>query len=36
MAAIEHGKLNPSIDTLLKITTGLDISAYTLLRRAGL
>ena len=34
--AIEHGKLNPAIDTLFKITTQLDISAYALLRRAGL
>jgi DNA-binding XRE family transcriptional regulator len=34
--AIEHGKRNPTIDTLLKITTQLDISAYALLRRAGL
>jgi ribosome-binding protein aMBF1 (putative translation factor) len=34
--AIEHGKLNPTIETLLKITSQLDISAYALLRRAGL
>jgi ribosome-binding protein aMBF1 (putative translation factor) len=36
MAAIERGELNLTVDALLKITTQLDISAYTLLRRAGL
>jgi transcriptional regulator with XRE-family HTH domain len=34
--AIEHGKLNPTVDTLLRIAIQLEISAYALLRRAGL
>jgi transcriptional regulator with XRE-family HTH domain len=36
LSAIERGELNLTVDTLLKIITQLDISAYTLLRRAGL
>lgn len=34
--AIERGEFNITIDTLLKITAGLDLQASTLLRRARL
>jgi transcriptional regulator with XRE-family HTH domain len=36
MGAIERGEFNLTLDTLLKITAGLDTSASELLRRAGL
>lgn len=34
--AVERGEFNITIDTLLKITAGLEVRASTLLRRAGL
>jgi len=34
--AVERGEFNITIDTLLKITTGLGVRASTLLRRAQL
>jgi XRE family transcriptional regulator, regulator of sulfur utilization len=36
MGAIERGEFNLTVDTLLKITAGLGISASELLRRAEL
>lgn len=36
MGAIERGEFNLTIETLLKITTGLGLSASELLSRAGL
>jgi transcriptional regulator with XRE-family HTH domain len=36
MGAIERGEFNLTLDTLLKIATGLGISASELLGRAGL
>lgn len=36
MGAVERGEFNVTMDTLLKITSKLGISASVLLRRAGL
>ena len=34
--AIERGEMNPTVDTLLKVTTALEMTASELFGRAGL